>query len=120
MALAIYPGAAGNHAKRHNERTNMSATESAIKTAAAAFIAAAKLTTWPQEAHIAFVAKLLRAELGLDTTQVEALLTLAAECPSLLANASAFRQKLQGEAWGQPLPAAPEKAISGNRFAGLI
>lgn len=86
------------------------------------FIASAKLKEWPQEAHNAFVAKVLKNELGLDETQVDGLMELQMALPSLTANASAFRQKLQGKEWGHLLPEAPKGPAGGlvNRYKGLV
>jgi hypothetical protein len=109
----------GNDAHRLKGPHRMS-LEATIRSYAADFISAADLKDWKQEAHVAFVAYVLKRELGLESTQVQSLMEIGQAVPALLANASAFRQKCQGKEWGYLLPEAEGKTALQNRFGNLI
>lgn len=96
-------------------------TETIIKTAAAQFIKDAKIADagWSQEAHIAFLARFLKAELALKPEQVIAIMEIGQCKASLLANASAFRQWLESKDVAL-LKKQDENKSLGNRYAGLV
>jgi hypothetical protein len=96
-------------------------TKDQIKSSAAAFITAAKLTEWNQEAHLALVAKVVKAELADAKGDADKVKLAILQCPlpALYANASAFRQWLQSKDVAL-IPATPasDKGVL-NRFANL-
>lgn len=94
-------------------------TKDTIKRYAASFIHDASVDSWSQEAHNAFVVKVLRAELGLDSTQAIAILEIQAAMPSLMANASAFRQWLESKDVALLAKATESKPL-GNRYGAMV
>lgn len=108
-------------------------TKTSIKTEAAAFIKAAKLADWNQEAHVAFVAKLVKQLVfgscngacsedeakAIAQDCASAIMTAGQEHGSTFSNASAFRQWLQSKDVAL-LPKQTEAEQLSNRFAGLV
>ena len=97
-------------------------TTDQIKMAANMFIQDAKLTTWPQEAHVAFVAHVVKTMVAVHKGDYRAVakdvLTTGQEHGALFANASAFRQWLQSDKVAL-LPKG-EPSAAGNRYAKFL
>lgn len=105
-------------------------TKNQIKTYAAKFIEISGAKSWDQETHVAFVAWTLRqhitekwpAGVVLPKTAAELAkaiqgIILAVEMPSLVANASAFRQWLESK---DVALLAKSETVSANRYASLL
>lgn len=93
--------------------------EAAIQAEAKSFITSAKpaLTSWDQQDHIVFLALILKKHCSLSQEQFAQIIQLGQEKPSLLTNASAFKQWLQSDKVAL-LPKAP--AETGDKAAALL
>ena len=103
-------------------------TKTQIKNFASEFIKLSGAKSWDQETHVAFVAWVMRQQItekwsaGLPKTTAELAkavqgIILGVEMPSLLANASAFRQWLESK---DVALLAKSETVTANRYAALL